>query len=386
MAERSSVSGPSHSGRTFTVPSSPFTCAAILLALALSGGRGPAAAAPPSLEMTLRPEFNLWSYRVEELTNRVDQLALPVDFLWRVRPTWQARGGAELVRSERVIRDQSAGFTNLDQAHLSLEARRGRIRLGASAVLSGASTGPSSDEIWVAEALEAVALQFPLAGYSTGDRLSLLGAVQVVRRRGILIQAGGALESRRAYNLRESGQQLDPGNRGRLGGSVQLVEGTWRPAASLFYQKSGQARLPDAVSYTPGSQWIGAAGTHWFAAAGWIASLNLTVSARGAGQIGAVTPLNRSGLRGGNLGSGRLALSHETRPWGWWVALSGTAVRGFSGELGHADWVEPELGLSRATARGKVRGGLRVPLGQSRSSAALRGIGLSLAWTTGLLP
>lgn len=357
---------------------------ALLSAVLLVAGLlvpGVASAAPPaSVQARIGSEYRTWRYGAAE--SRAGQFHLPVDLFWNPVRALALRAGGDFASSARQEPGRTADFATPAELHGALESRllEDRVRLAVGGRWSLAREALSPEEIWVAEALEATALEFPVSSFAWGNRISVQGAGQLLRRRNLIVQGGAGYELRDGFDVRAGEQSLDPGDLWSAGGGVIAAAGALRPEASVLYQRSGEHELSGGIRYRGGAQVRFRAASDWFPATGVRARAEVSLLAREQGSAPLRSPLDRAALRGGNVLHGRLLLSREGARWGTEFSLGGAGVRGLPGELGHATWFEPGVALSRAGAFGTVSGSLRGSIGEGRSGSRLQGLAFSLSW------
>ncbi len=358
------------------------TAAAALLVLIPSA----AGSTAPALEAESSFSSCRWWYGTYLGGDRVEQSYLPIDLLWRPREDTGVRLGGELAWSARK---GFAGDDRLDgpgDIRVSAETalHGGRVRVAAGGATAMRSRSLRSGEIHVAEALDALALEMPLARPAHGGKWGVQAAGLLVRTPFLLLQGGAGVEVRLPYVFEDSGREVEPGAVLRLGAGMATGRGSSLHSLDANLDMPGSSTLQGGGEYLPGSQvrltWLSSAGSgrsRFRASAGFVA--------RAGGSVGRETPLDASAVRGGNLLRLGVAGSRRMGSWEMEAGLAGTWVRGFPGALGSASWVEPSLAVSIPFASGVAAIGLRLITGQCREERHLRGAGFSLGWKGALV-
>lgn len=354
----------------------------------------------------ISPEWRHWSYGVPGGENEIRQASVPLDLLIS---TGEIHGeiGADFVRGRRestAPRDAALGASSLEEVTALRLGVQAPLFAGAAIVslrhVQSLSAGNlTADEVVVAEGFEPLALEFarprPFGGSSTTAGIG----VQIAR--GVRWVWTGALsgELRGESDLLLGGPRFEPGDRWM--GATALAY-TWpalgaRPAigatarfettlrASLRAGGSGASRVDGERLYHLGRQIGGGLnadtqrGVDRFRA-----QIDLIATERGTvAEDGLIAP---SSVRGGN----RTAVTLEwRRPFGSWSALGaldGRVLRGFSGDLGHSQWIAPRLGIGRDFGPASARLELARPVGHARSSRPLNGGLVRLVLSHGIAP
>jgi hypothetical protein len=356
-----------------------------LTLLVLLGAAWPGRAMPQTATVRVGSEYGLWFHNQPEGQNRTDQFRVPVDVSWRLSSPHLLRAGGSFARSERGWAGRVASLSAPGELHGAVESNLwgDRLRFAVGGRLAFQGEGLTADEAWVAEALETTGFDFPLADLAADNRVDIHAAGQLIRRRDLLVQLGTGFEFRGTYDLRPGEQRFAPGDLWTTGGSAQAVRGSFRPECSLQYRRTGTNRLPSAVSFRPGAQFVARLATDWHATPGWRARVQAGLLSREHGATSGQAPLEESALGAGHVGNLGLVLARDARTWGAELVLGGTRIRGFAGELGHAAWFEPGCDLYRAWAGGTIHAGVRAPTGKGRSRSNAHGQWFSLSWSGG---
>ncbi len=240
-------------------------------------------------------------------------------------------------------------------------------------------------EMHVAEALEAVALDVPLARPANGGRWGVQAAGLLIRTPYLLLQGGAGIEARQSYAIDDGGREVEPGAVLRLGAGLAAGRGSFIHSLDANLDMPGASTLQGGGRFSPGSQ-VRLAWSSSAAAGNNKIHGNVGFVARAGGSVGRETPMNASAVRGGNLLRLGLAGSRHVGGWEMEAGLAGTWVRGFPGPLGFASWAEPSLGVSRPFASGRAAIELRLIMGQCREERRLRGAGFTLGWKGAVIP
>lgn len=352
-----------------------------------SDGTAEAGSGGPVLEAGSSFEFGRWWYGTYLGNDRVEQAYLPLDLIWRPAADLRIRLGGDLAWSGRSGLAQDSRLDGPGDFRASAETALlgGRVRLSAGGTASIRPSVLTPDELHVAEALEAVALNASLARRSDGGRWGVQAAGLLIQTPFILVHGGAGLEARRPYRFEGDGREVDPGAVVRLGAGLAGGRASLVHTLDVNVDTPAASSLEGGGGFEPGRQFRAA----WSSLSGsGLRSIraDLAFVARSTGSVGDGTPLDAAAVRGGNLLSLALTGSRRTGQWDLEAGLGGTWVRGFPGALGRASWVAPSIGASRRVGSGRIASGLRLILGTCREERDLRGVGFTLGWMGTLVP
>jgi hypothetical protein len=169
---------------------------------------------------------------------------------------------------------------------------------------------------------------------------------------------------------------------GRFGASLDHAVAGWVAHHGAIVERPGMTALGGRDAFRNGTRltWNEAI-TRTRAGRTWRGELSLLFG--WSGELHPGTTLVADPLRSGN--RVRWSLGHErASSWPIRIALTGTHYRGFSGTLGHADWITPSLELGHRFGPGVLEGSFDLSVGEVREGGSLGGVGLRLAWRGGL--
>lgn len=311
--------------------------------------------------------------------HRATQVYMPLDVALRIGPRrlsagcdlgWsdaeEPAGGGDLSAPREVRAAFEQGFSG------------DRLRVGLGWRRALRTDGLSESEARLARVLEEVALRWPRSNADGGTRLVLQSTLQVVRRAALLVQAGAGREWQGKHELVADGRRIDPGGRTRVGVGVVAAAGSFREDLALQGEWPGRNRIPGGWGYEPGAQcWL-----HSYSqVASRVGRLGGSVRAllRAGGSIDPGSPFDPASVRGGNALRVGLDLARGYGAGEYQVELAGVGVRGFSGDLGHAQWVEAGAAWSRPVSSVRVRLSVSLQEGSCREGRALRGTSAALS-------
>ncbi|MBK8230109.1 MAG: hypothetical protein IPK72_05890 [Candidatus Eisenbacteria bacterium] len=359
----------------------------VALGLALLGEVGPARAqGGEPFGFLLQAGRARWSYDDRRGANEVAQDLLSGDALWSPRSNLRLQLGLDLVGGSR----SGQGFEAEPDRRSALRGAAGitgwdgraGLRLGIESWLSPDLA--TLEEVALAEGLEQYLFEFSRPRPGQGAVFGVTGAVQLVRRAHWSAQVGLGFERRGAYALGPDGPEFDPGDRVRLGAGGRLAGGRGDLRLSVDRASTGDEQLAGGDAYRSGAQTqvrleLATPRSTYGAQAA------LAWTARSGGSIADQTVLDPMAVRSGNRLRWRVAGTREYRDWGLRLGAGGSHLRGFSGLLGHADWVGPEAGVVRRFRASSVELAARAPFGSSREGESLDGLSLELRYGWGLL-
>ncbi len=352
----------------------------------------------------IAPEWRRWSYGVPGGEKEIRQTSIPLDLLIT---TGEIRGevGADFVRGRHestAPRDAAAGASSLEEVSALRLGVQAPLFAGAAIVslrhVQSLSAGDlTADEVVVAEGFEPLALEFARPRPFGGSTTTAGFGAQIAR--GARWVWTGALsgELRGESELLSGGPRFDPGDRWlgatalaysphargprAASGATSRIETTVR--ASLRAGGSGASRVDGETLYHLGRQiGAGVSAETQRGADRFRAQIDLIATERGTvAEEGLIAPAS---VRGGN----RTAVTVEwRRAFGSWSALGaldGRVLRGFSGDLGHSEWIAPRLGVGRSFGPASARLEVARPVGHARSSRRLDGALVRLVLSHGI--
>ena len=312
----------------------------------------------------------------------VSQTRIPVDLFGRSGATrWNL--GIDFAQSDAKdwSGDGALSGPSTLRAGASREAAEGRLRLSAEAAFA-LTRGPySPDERLLLDWVSRHELALPLPLVGQGNRYRADASLLLFGTKRVAVFAGGFVEIQDAFEFRDDGLELDPSD--LLGGGAGVERG-WNHASGrlqVFYEHPLDGRIDGADAYALGdrlrlrSAFEGPLGSGR-------ASLSAEMLSVGSGELLPGWVLDSSWIRGGN--QLRWALAWETEsPAFWGAALTGTSQRGFTGALGHSDWIAPRVVAGRRFGAGEVRLEAEYRRGSVREGRPLHGFGLAFSWSRG---
>lgn len=354
----------------------------------------------------ISPEWRHWTYGVPGGENEIRQTSVPLDLLVT---TGEIRGeiGADFVRGRRestAPRDAAAGASSLEEVSALRFGVQAPLFAGAAIIslrhVQSLSAGDlTADEAVVAEGFEPLALEFARPRPFGGSTTTAGVGAQIAR--GARWVWTGALsgELRGESDLLSGGPRFDPGDRWlgatalayswpapgarAVSEAARRIETTLR--ASLRAGGSGASRVDGETLYHLGRQ-IGAGlsadtqrGLDRFRA-----QVDLIATERGTvAEDGLIAS---SSVRGGNRTAVTLEWRRAFGSWSALGALDGRVLRGFSGDLGHSEWLAPRLGVGRGFGPASARLEVARPFGHARSSRPMSGALVRLVLSHGIAP
>jgi len=341
-------------------------------------------AAAISVEGRAAIEHHRRSWETHQGDHRADQTVVPLDAVLRIDGSTRISLGCDLGWSG--LRDRLGSSHLGAPRELRAAADRalfdGRLRLGAGARLALDDDGLSPGERRLAEALAEIALGWPAPVTTAGTRVTTQAAGQIVRRENWLLHAGLAREWRGEQTLTDAGITLDPGGLTRLAAGAVAAWGGWRQESALQLEFADESKLANGDAFEAGTQGSWRAGAQRTLGAGRIA-LAAAFLARSSGSAAAGALLEPAWLRGGNALRGRVEWTPRTGPGETSLILGAAAVRGFYGDLGHAQWGEAGVAWDRPFGADGVRLGTLGQIGTCRRGRPLAGFSAVLSWTGG---
>lgn len=334
--------------------------------------------------LEIAPEFRRWTFERPRIDHEVEQSYVAADLGFHFDSGLHLAAGANFVSTVHHEEEVTGNIDGLGELRFRAEHRfvSDRLRIGARAAfpLSGDEFLPR--EIRALRMLEIPQLEFPLADAGVGGHQGIDLTGQIVRQRSLLAQIGLGVEARNSYAIRDDGLELDPGGLIRVGGSVDHSLSSWVLHHGAVLERPSTTTLDGRDAFRNGTRITWDEGLSLLRSENaWRADLALLLA-----QSGKLFPggtLVEDPLRSGNRVRWRVAHDRESS-WPLRVALTGTHYRGFSGTLGHADWVTPSLRVGHRFGPGVLEGTFDLSVGTVREGGSLGGVGVRLAWRGGL--
>jgi hypothetical protein len=338
----------------------------------------PAFAGPVSTRVGL--DFASYSFETYTGDVEVSETLVPIDLLGNAGATdWNL--GVDLASAEAQdwTGDGSLSGPSQLRAGLSREFVDGRLQVSADAGFALTKGPYSSDERLLLGWISRHELNLPAPLFGQGNRYGADASFLLVSTKRAAVFLGGFVEIQNAFEFRDDGLELDPSD--LLGAGVGLERGWNRASArlQLFYEHPLDGRIDGADAYALGDRYrLGAEFVTPFGSGRADGSAELLSVEDGEILPGWV--LESSWIRGGN----RLlwAFSWEKEaPAFWGLGLGGRHHRGFSGALGHSDWLVPQVVLGRHFGNGDVRLRTEYRVGSVREGRSLQGFAGTLSWS-----
>lgn len=337
-----------------------------------------ALAGPVSTEVGARYE----SYSFGTYTGDVDvtQTLVPIDLRGRTGETaWSL--GLDFTSSTADDPDGDGSLSGVSAFRVGAgrDFVEGRLRVSSDAVISLTDGPYTADERrllgWVAS--HELGLPRPLIGQ--GNQFRADASLFLVGSKRTAVFAGGFGEFRSAFQFRDDGLELDPAE---LVGAGLGVERSWDDATGriqLFWEHPGGGQVDGVDAYSLANRYHLGLGFEAPVGSG-RGALSADLLSVGSGELLPDWALDSSWIRGGN----RLLWSlswMKYAPAYWGLGLAGTHERGFTGALGHSDWIRPHLVVGRQLESGDLRLRAEYRGGSVREGRSLRGIGFAFTWS-----
>ena len=355
--------------------------------LTAAGSAAPRGVAQAQVQLLVEPSHTRWSYEDPSGDVRAQESLLAVDAAWRKGAmTWRA--GLDVVSATGESGGRSGNFDGLGDARVGVQTRwaEGALHLGVRLETSLFEEGLTPNQLRAARVLEPFQLGFALPRPGDGTRMTATGAWQLVQRAAYHGQLGASYQLRGAYDLRDDGLALDPGDRLRAGTRWVAQVARLPVGVQVFYERFSWSDMAGAQAFR-----LGPRGIVQLDARVPLGRRELGLALKGlfaeAGETAPGSILDPHALRGGN----RLRISAESPVWsGDSARLEGRVEfrvhRGFSGMLGRSAWITPGVRWTRRGWGGAVSISAEVSYGQVREGQTLQGAALSLAWMGSLQP
>lgn len=356
----------------------------LVWALACSALLAPAARAV-ELGARLRPQFEARSFETVRADEEINETVLPIE-LGADGGRWEARLGLELVSAAWSGEGSSGNLDGLSELSWSLASRfrEGRwiVSVGQSTSLHDGALTPR--EARVIEPLSAPALEAPDPRPHDAGRTLLLAAGTPFETRERALQVALAYELRSEVELFEGGRDFEGPDVVRAGAAFVWTGAASRGEVAIAGESGGTGRLDGADAYETGSEL--SARARWERAfSGGRLGVGTSWTARSGGSLSAGSLLRESAVRGGNWGDAELDWTRRIAGGEGTAGLRLFAVRGFAGDLGHVQALDPSLAWRREFDRASL--GLRVHAltGSGRDERGFSGFGASAAVGIGVL-
>ena len=335
-------------------------------------------------ESTIRvgADWRSWSYETRDGDVSIQQLEVPVSVGYRRGP-WSTLAEIAFVSNDSDLRGGgSADLSGLGRARLRAVRSLwdGRTLAFLETRFSNLVNRIDDDELQLLEILERRELSFPFTSADVGSQVRGGALTQIVRSSDLLVQAGAEFRWRAAFELREDGLELDPGEELRLGATLdhELSGVLWRHG--LWREVFAGTDLDAEKAYTSGAQW------RWESRlrkrlVGLELGADLSILWSEDGTLESTLFLDDSSLRSGNRLVAGFWLTRPDPQWMWTASLHTTQFRGYSGSLGHSGRIVPRLEIVRQLTTGQLELGVDAAFGTLREEESLTSVGLSLAWS-----